>query len=532
MPAIITDQFRILNAETFAKSFTGIGTTTNYYYTFLGHPNPKNDDIVDYGDDDWGDVGGTPIPKDSFKEENLYHGSMLFLKRVSSSDVRRVVRRYNWELGITYDMYRNNYDLDNKSPQSSSTTLYGSRFFIVNSEFKVYACLNNGANPEFPNGQKSLVEPNFVDVSPQKVGTGSDGYVWKYLFTISPSDVVKFTTDDYIPLPADWGDSSTATVKNAAVKGKIEEIIITSRGSGYSIAADPTTGEPATDTGTVTGVPILGDGVGGFAAVSIQKGLVDDITVTNGGTGYTKGLILFDNANISNLGAGTGATFEIIIPPQGGHGADVYRELGGNRVMVYSKYDTDPDYVQGVDFSRIGLIKNPIQNKSETEPLDTSTATALGALKLAPTGTATTTSNTKYPIDAVIKQQVGVGSTAVGYVASWNKDTGVLRYYQPVGLTGITVAGNKLLNFASGAGTGTINCDTIEGPALIVDEAFDNQNSINTGSKIIELGQTFEKGIAPPDVNRHSGEIIYIDNRAPITRSAAQKEEVKIVVEF
>ena len=150
MPAIITDQFRILNAETFTKSFTGIGTTTNYYYTFLGHPNPKNDDIVDYGDDRWGDVGGTPSPKDSFKEENLYHGSMLFLKRVSATDVRRVVRRYNWELGITYDMYRNNYDLDNKSPNSSATTLYGSRFFVVNSEFKVYACLNNGTNPEFP----------------------------------------------------------------------------------------------------------------------------------------------------------------------------------------------------------------------------------------------------------------------------------------------------------------------------------------------------------------------------------------------
>ena len=41
-------------------------------------------------------------------------------------------------------MYKNNYDIDNKSPQSSATTLYGSKFFIVNSEFKVYECLNNG----------------------------------------------------------------------------------------------------------------------------------------------------------------------------------------------------------------------------------------------------------------------------------------------------------------------------------------------------------------------------------------------------
>ena len=50
MPAIITDQYRILNAETFVDSFVGIGTTgNNNYYTFLGHPNPKNIDVKNYG---------------------------------------------------------------------------------------------------------------------------------------------------------------------------------------------------------------------------------------------------------------------------------------------------------------------------------------------------------------------------------------------------------------------------------------------------------------------------------------------------
>ena len=49
MPAIITDQYRILNAETFVDSFVGIGTTgKNNYYTFIGHPKPGNidDDIA------------------------------------------------------------------------------------------------------------------------------------------------------------------------------------------------------------------------------------------------------------------------------------------------------------------------------------------------------------------------------------------------------------------------------------------------------------------------------------------------------
>ena len=372
MPAIITDQFRILNAETFAQSFTGIGTTTNYYYTFLGHPQPTFTGITDYGDPLWGTVNGTPPPKDSFQQENLYHDSMLFLKRVTASDVRRVVRRYNWELGITYDMYKNNYDINNKSPNSSSTTLYGSKFFIVNSEFKVYECLNNGSNPEFEKGQKSLAEPNFVDVTPQAAGTGSDGYLWKYLFTIPPSDVVKFATDSYIPLPEKWGDTATATVKNAAVKGKIETVVITARGSAYQITGGST-------TGTVTDVPILGDGSGGFVSITLNGGEVDTITVTNGGTGYTKAFIKFEDTLLSQISAGSGATFEVIVPPQDGHGADIYRELGGNRVMVYSKYDTDPDYVTGNNFARVGLIKNPVQFARATDPLDTSPATARGA---------------------------------------------------------------------------------------------------------------------------------------------------------
>jgi len=456
---------------------------------------------------------------------------MLFLKRVVATDVRRVVRRYNWELGITYDMYKNNYDINNKSPQSASSTLYGSKFYIVNSEFKVYECLNNGANPEFDKGQKSLAEPNFVDVTPQQAGTGSDGYLWKYLYTIPPSDVVKFATDSYIPLPEKWGDSSTTSVKSAAVKGKIETVLITARGSAYSITGISGSGA---GTGTITNVPILGDGYGGFVSVTLNNGFVDTVIVTNGGTGYTKAFIDFSPSLLANLSAGTGATFEVIIPPQDGHGADIYRELGGNRVMVYSKYDADPDYVTGNNFARVGLIKNPIQFGSDTEPLDTSTATALGALKLK-AGAGATTSGTNYPINAQINQtvsSVGVGSTAVGYVASWNKDTGILRYYQPVGLTTISAAGRKLLDFV-GVDT-SINCSDplFSGSTLTVDTNFDNQNSINTGSKIIELGQTFNDGIAPPDFNRHSGEVIYIDNRAPITRSSSQKEEVKIVVEF
>ena len=73
------------------------------------------------------------------------------------------------------------------------------------------------------------------------------------------------------------------------------------------------------------------------------------------------------------------------------------------------------------------------------------------------------------------------------------------------------------------------------GGNLVVDVGFGAttpRSSITLSDKNVDLGQSFVKGKANPDVKKYSGDIIYIDNRAPITRSTSQKEEVKIVIEF
>lgn len=79
MAAIITDQFRILNADTFVKSFTGIGTTTNVYYTFIGLPN-STDTTTGSGTSDWNT--NVPNPKDMFREQNDYYDTMIAMKRI------------------------------------------------------------------------------------------------------------------------------------------------------------------------------------------------------------------------------------------------------------------------------------------------------------------------------------------------------------------------------------------------------------------------------------------------------------------
>lgn len=542
MPAIITDQYRILNAETFIDSFVGVGTTgNNNYYTFLGHPDPANQNdfskSIGYGITTW--TSDTPDPIDSFKEESSYYDDMLFLKKISSNDVRRIIPRVDWQSGTAYDMYKNNYNKDNKTPVSQSTTLYGSSYYVVNSEFKVYVCINNGINQDNSSGRKSEYEPNFIDTIPQPAG--DDGYLWKYLYTISPSDIVKFVTTSYIPLPVKWGDTTTEDIKNAAVDGKIETILLKSIGSGFKLKPPGGASDLQVSSGSIN-VPIIGDGVGGLLSVSIEDGVVSSITIANGGSGYTYGLIRFENGVLGTnsegsleVTAGSGAIFEVVIPPKGGHGSDIYRELGGFRIMVHSRFDNNvndvPDYIIGNDFSRVGIVKNPIQFGG-TDLLNSTTATNLSALKLKPAdGSGISTSGVDYVKNTKITQTVGVGSTAGAFVASWEPDTGILKYYQPVSISSKSEFSYKKLDFV-GLNTAIVGG---AGGDLVVDVGFGATtptSSITVGGKNIDLGQSFVKGKANPDVKKYSGDIIYIDNRAPITRSTSQKEEVKIVIEF
>jgi len=519
MPAIISDQFRIMNAETFVKSLIGIGTSSkNTYYTFIGQPNALNSQAN--GSASWGD--GLP-PLDGFKDEMEIKETIISMKLVNAGDVRRMVRKKTWQSGTTYEMYRHDYSIYNLSPITNSSSLYDANYYVINENLKVYICLQNGSDPENSRGRPSVEEPDFVDLEPRPAGTSGDGYIWKYLYTIKPSEIVKFDSIEFIPVPEDWGTvGESISIKNNAIDGKIEILTIRDRGSGY-----------APFSKTFTNIPILGDGTGGKATIIVDSfGKISDAYVTDGGTGYTKGIIQFEPGapGIPNelTKYNRIANFNVIIPPKGGHGYDIYRELGAYRVLVYSRYntnETNPDTIIGNDFARIGIIKNPTKTTSNVEILAESEVSALKALKL--TGVATTL--TTYAVDSVITQAISTGTIAIGFVASWNNVTGVLKYYQPVGLATVGV-GYKINDFSSTGSSLVIN-GAASGAALRIDTSF-NSNNVVINNRTYQLGSNFVAGIASAEYNKKSGEIIYIDNRPPIPRSASQKEDIKIVLEF
>ena len=164
MAAIITDQLRILNAKNFVA---GVTSTTNAYYSFIGLCNP-----TDY-QSDWD--SDPPSPKDNFDQEDDYWDTMVAMKKINSSDVRQVVTKRAWASGTTYDMYRSDYSRTNTAKVSGATNLYAASYYVLNSDYRVYECLQNGTDPDNPNGRPSLDEPTFTDLEPRSAGSSGDG---------------------------------------------------------------------------------------------------------------------------------------------------------------------------------------------------------------------------------------------------------------------------------------------------------------------------------------------------------------------
>jgi len=514
MAAIITDQIRILNAKNFVASVDA-GT----FYSFIGLPNPS-----DY-QSDWD--SNPPSPKDNFDQENDYWDTMVALKKINAGDVRQVVTKRFWSSGTVYDYYRHDYSRSNTAQISGATNLYSASFYVINEDYKVYSCLQNGTDPDNPNGRPSLDQPTFTDLEPRSAGSSGDGYIWKYLYTIKPSEVIKFETTDFIPVPANWNTSpDNAAVRDNAVDGSIKIVTITNRGVGLGAA-----------NATYTRVPIKGDGIGAECTITINNdSKVSSIIVSSQGSGYT-----FGNVDLIAGGVPTGTTrptFDVIISPKGGHGDDIYRELGAYNALLYSRIENDnenPDFITGNQIARIGIVQNPEATTGTLLTVDK--ASAVYALKLTGVGYSSAT----FTADSQVKQTVSSGTTAVGRVINYDQTTGVLKYWQDRTVSGFNTVGTAQTNpihgfdmtrfTSSPSSGGSLTIIPSTGSNLSIDTLFTGVSAV-INNRTYYLGQTFINGVSSPEVRKYSGNIIYVDNRPAITRSSNQKEDIKVILQF
>ena len=473
MAAIVTNKFRLNNAEQFYESFSEASTS---FYLFVGRPQPWTS-TTPYG-------GGTdvapPTPLDNVDDEYMYFRDMLAAKRIASADIQYAIPRHNWTTGTAYDYYRGDYGAqwsstasDIVKTENAGTNLWASTtlFYVLSSTNNVYECMWNNA------GAASTVEPTGTSNAEL---TTADSYVWKYMYTLTTTQITDFLTADFMPV------ATNSTVSGAAIDGAVRHYKVMRGGSGYT-------------NGSFVAQTLRGDGVlrGGTAAtftVTVSGGAVTAVVAVNAGTKYT-----FADCRIDAIsGIGTPSTSAIVTPiigPPGGHGFNAVNELGGFYIMTNTTIagtEGGGDFVVDQDFRRVGIVLNPYNYGSVT----VATASTLNALK------SMTFEASPTPGTFVIDEAITGGTTgAKGLVVAWDSTTRILKYIQTQ-WTGVTTAGDE----------------TAFAAAEVVTSASNQTGTIDT--------------LTNPEIDYYSGNNIYVEDRAPISRATDQTENIKLIVEF
>lgn len=265
-------------------------------------------------------------PNSSITSSNEVRKSLLALKRIPAADICHVVPKYVWETGEIYS-----------SADNADASLEKKRFYVVNSTGRVYKCLWNSYSAQ------SSVQPTSTSLQPF---TLSDGYTWKYMGTLKPSDRSLFETPDWMPIRSLEVDDGTDQwdVQNAAVGGTIDSIVILKNGSGYQIG----------DT-----LEIEGDGFGAVAQITqIQtgNGSITRAKIIDPGQGYSYARV----RAISETGEG--ADFRPRISPIAGNGSDIVKELLGTHLMVRCEITgagTSGLFPTQCSYRQVVLMKSP-----------------------------------------------------------------------------------------------------------------------------------------------------------------------------
>ena len=455
-----------------------------------------------------------PAPIDNQIEKAAVYDDLIAAKRITSTFARLVAPRYNWSLSTNpkFDMYRPNYS---PTPAGGgaigvqtalgSSALSGSKYYVMNSNYEVFKCLYNGQTPANATGINATYEPKTSPTAGQGTyanglfseGT-ANGYIWKYMYTLSTADVIAFLSSDFLPMGTYAGP--------AAVDGAIHIAVIKDGGANM-----PT-------NGTVY-VPVDGDGTGAIVKITTSAGgAISSAEMYAAGTGYTYGNVRLVNGNIytdtglsnaATIAANASGAIEVIMSPEGGHGADLAAEFFAKRVMTNIRLtyaEGSGDFPVDNDFRRIGIIQDPY-NYGTTTVASASTLRGTAALKLTGSG--------DYTIDEEITQTVS-GGTAKGRVVSWDATNGILKYFQSPDLhthNGKVLAFDHATNNVTGATSSTAR--PIDG---------------NQDTALADI--SFTDGKANPEIAPNSGDIVYIENRRQITRAADQIEDIKLVIEF
>jgi hypothetical protein len=404
MTSYISKKLSFHNAEQFKEAFFETDGTIGYVY--IGNHLP------------WDDENDPSVPLDTSVDERFIWDHMYAAKKITGSDVELVVPRYVWQANTKYNQFDDVVEIETLL----SANTQGNTFpmYVMNSENDVYKCLCNNV------AQASTVEPLGKNLSANGNISTSDGYLWKYLYNVRPSN--RFLTNEWMPAPTTTNKLDFDSSPVVHVDGELVKIITTNGGSGYvnnvidvgpydtgctilqlsntinivqnmtvtgqgilggsfiqsvdtlnaritlSTATTQSGGGANNQLNITTRVAIDGDGTGALATAQITGNSITKIVVNSYGRDYTR-------ANVNVFGTGTGATARVVLPPKFGHGFNSAKDLGASNVMVVMRIG-EVDSTEGgiisanTSFRQYGLLRDPYKYGRLT-PVDVKSANSV-----------------------------------------------------------------------------------------------------------------------------------------------------------
>ena len=434
MANLITNLLRINNAKLLKKDLE-----QNKYYAFIGKQTAwANEEKPD-----------CPNLEDEFFEKTF--DDVIAYKAIQSNSTCFVVPRYDWKSGTIYDAYDSSINMIDDRKFDNTNYI----FYVVTDERNVYKCIES-------NGKPSTIKPTGKNYN--YYTKTSDGYVWKYMYSISEDDMNKFALPDWMPIydKPYKDDSDQWKVQESTSTGKVTRIVIEDAGSDYSKKVPPT-------------VRIVGDGTGATATVNVSTdNTIESVIVTNQGSGYTK-------ATVEIVGSNKSAKLKVVLEPKTGHGKNPMAELGGSYLVISVELNGDEENkIPLVEYRQTGLIKN---------------------IKTKETGTALKVFNhDAFNVGDII---TGLSSKSTATIVAKSNE---LLYIKES--NGVFVSTEKIKN----------NQNKLENN---IDRIFYNVK--------IPANKSIYKA---DEIEKYSGDLLYIVNRVKIARATKQKETLYFIISF
>lgn len=428
------------------------GVSLSKIYCFLSQVKP------------WTNENSPPNPQEDQQYLKNVFKNMFVAKQITTNDMSPVIQRIDWTTGTVYDYYQDNVDMFSLDANGQIEK----NFYVKNRYDQVFKCLWNN------NGGTSTVEPYFEPgtFNANLIFQGADNYKWKYIYTITSGNKLKFMDNTWMPVPV--GQNIPNPVSNFAGVGSIDVINVGNGGSGY---------DPANAAITVT---IAGDGQFATANASVSGGVITDIVVANTGSNYS-----FANVTIKSA-SGSGASANAQVSPIGGHGYDPATELGARHLMMTCSFNKDESgkLPTDIDFRQIGVVVNPYAYTS---------ATTFGLANASVYKTTT---------DFVVSTGLG------GFIADETLYQSANGSLSTETFTATVLSHDTLTNTVKLINTSNTAIDG----ALVY-------GSTSGTSRVLLQQQT-------PTFIKNSGYIIYLENRTAVQRSADGSEQFRLVLGY